>query len=128
MQGARMQYITPDEAKTWTRMLAPPLRKKYRNWNELWNSFVISRWIWISQDEEWMPSQLKFEGIVDNLPKEKDSPAKAIDWNAPLSSVDTLPFAKAVAELKLKNEQGEIAGVDELNEIIKSYLNITDKQ
>ncbi|WP_340614338.1 DUF1266 domain-containing protein [Xenorhabdus thailandensis] len=126
LEGSRLKYITPDEAKTWTRMLAPRLRKTYRNWADLWHTFLISRWFWAAQDKAWMQNQSNISDIIDNLLKEKDSPANMISWDAQLSSTDTLPFAKAVASLQLKDENGEIVSTDEVNKILQLYLNITD--
>jgi hypothetical protein len=127
LEGARLKYITENEAKTWTLMLVPHLREVFQGWDELWHHYLMTRWLWTAQ-EKYLSAQPELSKHIDNLLKDKDSPAKAIEWYTPLSLVDTRSFAEAVASLNWKNEQGEIAGVDELNEIIKSYLDITDKQ
>ncbi|OKP00297.1 DUF1266 domain-containing protein [Xenorhabdus eapokensis] len=124
LEGARLKYITAEEAKAWTRMLAPSLRKTYTSWADLWHQLFITRWFWSAQDTQWTSSQSHYLAIVDNLLQDKGSPANTINWNVPLSSSDTTSFAEAVASLELEDEDGVVVGVNELNEIIQSNLNI----
>ncbi|MDE9447591.1 DUF1266 domain-containing protein [Xenorhabdus bovienii] len=126
LEGTRLKYITEAEAKAWTRMLAPRLRATFHGWDDLWHNFLIARWFWSAQDKLWMQKQSELVDIIDNLLKEPSSPAISIDWNTPLSSIDTCSFVEAVASLQLKDENGVIIGVDELNNIIQSHLNITE--
>ncbi|REF25592.1 uncharacterized protein DUF1266 [Xenorhabdus cabanillasii] len=124
LEGARLKYITKEEAKAWTRMLAPRLRKTYTGWGDLWHHLFITRWFWSAQDKQWTSSQSDYLAIVNNLLQKKGSPATTIKWGSPLSSTDTTSFAEAVASLQLEDEDGVIAGVDELNKVIKSHLNL----
>ncbi|CDG21146.1 protein of unknown function [Xenorhabdus poinarii G6] len=134
LEGARLKYITKEEAQSWTRMLAPRLRKMYTGWDDLWHHLFITRWFWSAQDKQWTSSQSDYLAIVDNLLQDKSSPVNVIQWDVPLSSTDTTSFSEALVSLQLpksmvtlelEGDDDVTVGVDELNEIIRAHLNIS---
>ncbi|MBD2801851.1 DUF1266 domain-containing protein [Xenorhabdus sp. M] len=129
LRGVKLQYLTEEEARAWTRMLAPRLREIYTGWDDLWHHFITTRWFWSNEQEPWQSSASDYLDVIHQLLQDKGSVANAISWDTPLFSTDTQSFAEALASIQqIKNEDGEIADVNEANRIIRWHLKMTESQ
>ncbi|MDE9463288.1 DUF1266 domain-containing protein [Xenorhabdus bovienii] len=129
LRGIKFRYLTEEEAKAWTRMLAPRLREIYTGWDDLWQHFITTRWFWSNEQEPWQSSASDYLAAIHQLLQDKHSPANVIAWDTPLSSTDTLSFAEALVSIQqIKNEDGELADVDEVNSVIRWHLKMTESE
>ncbi|PHM41418.1 hypothetical protein Xszus_01106 [Xenorhabdus szentirmaii] len=102
LNGCKLQYISEQEAKNWTLMLALLLRRIYGGWDNLWYHFALTRWFWASTDEDWAECQMEYVNIIRALLNDENSPANAVDWNSDLSPIETHSFAQALTEVLAK--------------------------
>ncbi|MBD2779801.1 DUF1266 domain-containing protein [Xenorhabdus sp. 38] len=102
LNGCKLQYISEQEAKNWTLMLAPLLRRVYGGWDNLWYHFALTRRFWASTDEDWAECQMEYVNIIRALLNDENSPANAVDWNSDLPPIETHSFAQALTEVLAK--------------------------
>ncbi|WP_340609581.1 DUF1266 domain-containing protein [Xenorhabdus bharatensis] len=122
LNGCKLQYITEQEAKNWTLMLAPLLRMVYSGWDDLWYNFALTRWFWASTDEGWAECQSEYISIIRALLNDPNSPTIAIDWNSELPPIETHSFAQALTEvLAEQNPNGEV-NFNEVHDAIREQV------
>lgn len=105
LSGCKGGFITEEEAKTWTLMLAPKLQQTYTSWKELWDSFVVTRWFWSAEDENWTSSQCMYNDLVNVLLTEQGSPATSIAWSCTLPVVGISSFVNAIVSIDSFDEE-----------------------
>ncbi|AOM40850.1 hypothetical protein A9255_09750 [Xenorhabdus hominickii] len=122
LNGCKLQYITEQEAKNWTLMLAPLLRMVYSGWDDLWYNFTLTRWFWASTDEDWAECQSEYIDIIRALLNDQDSPTISIDWNSDLPPIETHSFAQALTEVLTEQNPDAEVDFNEVHETIRSQV------
>ncbi|PHM51971.1 DUF1266 domain-containing protein [Xenorhabdus sp. KK7.4] len=122
LNGCKLQYITEQEAKNWTLMLAPLLRMVYSGWDDLWYHFALTRWFWASTDEGWAECQSEYIGIIRALLNDPNSPTVEINWNSELPPIETHSFAQALTEVLAEQNPDAEVNFNEVHDAIREQV------
>lgn len=79
--GATAGYLSDAEAQDFHVMLAADLRRHYRSWEELGESFHLGRWYWNSQDGEGEASTDRHDSDRQSALLAEDGPWRAVPWD-----------------------------------------------
>ena len=105
LEGCQQGYITQQEAQTWSLMSASMLRRIYDGWEDMWQNFIATRWLWASGDQNWASSHQTFSDVVQNILKAENTLATEENWVMELPPLDLMSFTRAVAGLGfMKND------------------------
>lgn len=122
LDGCRCGYITKQEAQEWSLMTASMIKRIYTGWEDFWNSFIHTRWLWAATDTSWAEDQQEFADKIQNILADDSYPTTQETWDMTLPELSIESFTRAVAGLGFSTDEGIPVTLEQLDARISYRL------